>query len=434
MSLADVDFPISDGGPDRVITQAELETHLERLVDVWVTSQGVERMLLVPPDHTRLHSMAGAITAWFWRRLYASVQLDVMPAIGTHMAMTRDQCRLMFGDDVPFERVIQHSWREDLAQLGELSADEVGELSKGRFREPMQIEVNKRLVDGPYDLILSVGQVVPHEVIGFANYTKNICIGVGGKDIIDKSHFLSAICGPETILGRADNPVRQAIDTVFERFVRARANIRFLLTVIQENRAGAVHRGLFAGKDSRCFRDAAALSRRANVTLLDESIKRCVTYLDPREFNSTWLGNKAVYRTRLAMADGGDLIVLAPGVKTFGEDTAIDELIRRHGYRGTEAVLQANNTDPSMRSNLSAAAHLIHGSSEDRFQITYCPDQGLTRQEIESVGYSYRTYCETAAAFNLENLDDGWNDGPDGEPFYFIRNPALGLWATRDTF
>lgn len=432
--MADDKFPMADGGLERVITQNELEKHLEYLVENWIFAAGVSRLLILPPDHSRLYSQAGFITSWLWGRLADMIHVDVMPALGTHVPMTPDQFQLMFGQEIPFERILHHRWREDIDRLGEIDATEIEELSNGRFGQPMGVEVNRRVVNDSYDLILSIGQVVPHEVIGFANYTKNICIGVGGKDMIHKSHFLGAICGPEQVIGRALTPVRKAVDNAFDRFVRPRANIRFILTVMQESPTGAIQRGLFAGSDWNCFEAATDLSKKVNITLLDKPIHRCVAFLDPREFHSTWLGNKSIYRTRMAMADGGELVVLAPGIKTFGEDQAIDTLIRRHGYRGTEAALQAVQSDPEMRENLSAAAHLIHGSSEGRFRITYGVGDGMTQQEIESVGFAYRHYDDVASEFDVTKLNDGWNQGQDGEPFYFVRNPALGLWSTRVRF
>jgi len=153
-----------------------------------------------------------------------------------------------------------------------------------------------------------------------------------------------------------------------------------------------------------------------------------VVYLAPHEFHSTWLGNKAIYRTRMAIADQGELIVLAPGVKTFGEDSEIDRLIRKYGYRTTPEVMRFTEENDELRNNLSAAAHLIHGSSENRFRITYCPG-GLTRDEIEGVGYQYASLEEMTRRYDPSVLRDGWNTTDEGERVYYIRNPALGLWA-----
>ena len=416
---------VQEGDAQRRISSDQLAVHLETVCQHCVFDAGVRRVLLLPPDHTRLHSMAGTITAWLWKRLQGMVELDIMPTLGTHAAMTEAEWQLMFGRDVPYTAMLEHRWREDLVELGTLEEADLRDWSQGRFAQPMRIAVNRRLVSGQYDLILSIGQVVPHEVIGFANYTKNVCIGAGGADMVHKSHFLGAVCNMETIMGRRDTPVRRAINAAFDRFVRPQARVAFLLTVLTGE--GELC-GFYGGDDEDCFRQACELSAEVNVTTLEHPIDKCVVVLDPREFKSTWLGNKAIYRTRMAMADEGELFVIAPGLMMFGEDAEIDRLIRKHGYRGTPATLAGIEQDPALGDNLAAAAHLIHGSSEGRFAITYCPGPGLSAAEIEGVGYRAVSLAEATDRFSLADAVPGWNRTPAEEAFYLIQNPGLGLW------
>jgi hypothetical protein len=207
------------------------------------------------------------------------------------------------------------------------------------------------------------------------------------------------------------------------------------MTVMGKEKNDLVMRGLYCGdKDGEAFRLAARLSQQVNLDLLDAQIEKVVVYLDPAEFKSTWLGNKAVYRTRMVMADGGELIVLAPGLKECGEDPENDRLIRKYGYRGTATTLQAVKENEELQNSLGAAAHLVHGSSEGRFTITYCPGPGMTQQEIESVGYQYAPYEQMVQRYNPEELQDGWNTMPDGEKIFYVSNPALGLWALKEHF
>jgi hypothetical protein len=236
----------------------------------------------------------------------------------------------------------------------------------------------------------------------------------------------------ERIMGRADNPVRQVLNYADSHFLR-QLPIVYALTVVATNEEGQpAPRGLFLGDDIECFHKASDLALRVNFVMLDAPIRKAVVYLDPGEFRSTWLGNKAIYRMRMALADGAELIVLAPGVKEFGEDATIDKLIRQFGYRGTPATLEAVKKSEELRANLSAAAHLIHGSSEGRFTITYCPG-GLTREEITSVGFQYGDPKSTASKYNPARMKQGFNS-IDGESVFFVPNPGLGLWAHRDRF
>jgi nickel-dependent lactate racemase len=390
-----------------------------------------KRVLALPPDFTRFHSFAGELTQLSYQ-YYGDKLVDVLPALGTHTGMTDTQIEKMFAG-VPKELFRVHDWRNDVVTLGEVPAEYVREVSGGRVDYPWPAQVNKLLVEGNHDLILSLGQVVPHEVIGMANYNKNIFVGTGGSEGINKSHFIGAAYGMERIMGRAINPVRKVLNYASEHFAKDMPII-YLQTVVGKDESGKlVVRGLYIGDDMQCFEKGAELSLKVNFEMLDKPLKKVVVYLDPSEFKSTWLGNKSIYRTRMALDDGGELIVLAPGLQEFGEDKEIDKLIRKYGYLTTPEILDLTEKNDDLKNNLSATAHLIHGSSENRFSITYCPGQ-LTKEEIESVNYQYADLDEMRKKYNPEELKDGFNTMPDGEEIFYISNPALGLWAFSERF
>jgi len=389
-----------------------------------------KKVLAIPPDITRFYSRAGELTSLAYR-YYGGAMTDILPALGTHFAMTQAEKRRMFGDAVPWELFRVHDWRNDLVTLGRVPSDFVRSVSEGKVDYDWPAQVNRLLVDGGFDLILSVGQVVPHEVIGMANHNKNIFVGVGGAEGINKSHFLGAVYGMERIMGRADTPVRRVLNYASDHFAK-NLPIVYMLTVVAGTAQGPVTRGLFIGDGYECFQKAAELSLKVNFTMVDEPIQKAVVYLDPEEFKSTWLGNKSVYRTRMAMADGGELIVLAPGLKEFGEDKEIDRLIRKYGYVGSDRVLELTRKNAELQNNLSAAAHLIHGSSEGRFTITYCPGH-ISKQEIESVNFKYADLKSMLHTYNPKKLKLGYND-VNGEKIFFVPNPGMGLWAWKEKF
>jgi nickel-dependent lactate racemase len=394
------------------------------------------RVLAVPPDFTRFHSKSGELTEMAWE-YYGDALTDVLPALGTHTAMPDEQIATMFGA-TPRSLFRVHNWRDDIVTLGEIPGAFMLEVSEGKLDYTWPAQVNKLLRDGsagagPHDLILSIGQVVPHEVVGMANGSKNIFIGTGGVMGIHRSHFLGAVYGMERMMGRPDTPVRRVLDYASEHFGAQLPPIVYVQTVVNKNAQGElVMRGLYIGEGNEPFERAAALSLECNFLMMDREMKKAVVYLDPHEFHSTWLGNKSVYRTRMALADDAELIVLAPGVKEFGEDKQIDRLIRKYGYCGTPATLAAVKEDADLAGNLSAAAHLIHGSSEGRFTIRYCPGH-LTREEIEGVHFEYGDLAEYSAKYDPEKLKDGWNV-VDGEEIFYISNPGLGLWAYKGRF
>ena len=386
------------------------------------------RVLAVPPDQSRLHSRAGELTRYAWE-YYGDRLRAVLPALGTHTAMQPEQIARMFGT-MPQELFLVHNWRTDVETLGEVPAEFINEQSEHKLNFAWPAQVNRLIARGGFDLILSIGQVVPHEVIGMANYNKNILVGTGGRDGINRSHYLGAVYGMERIMGRAENPVRNVLNYASDHFLR-HLPIVYVLTVVGRMSDGRLAlRGLFVGDDVECFYRAADLSLRVNFEMLDTPIQKAVVYLDPHEFHSTWLGNKAVYRTRMALADGAELVILAPGVKEFGEDKTIDTLIRKYGYRGTPATLEAVSANADLASDLSAAAHLIHGSSEQRFTIRWCPGK-LSREEVESVGFEYGDLKSIVRRYDPQKLHHGYNR-IDGEEVFFIANPGLGLWTHRD--
>ncbi len=390
-----------------------------------------KKVIAVPPDITRFHSFAGTLTEFAWE-YYKEYLTDILPSIGTHYPMTEKEIEIMYGK-TPISLFRVHDWRKGLSTLGVVPGEYVKKISENAVDYPIPIQVDKLLVDGKYDLILSIGQVVPHEVIGMANHNKNIFIGTGGSEGINKSHFLGAAYGMEKIMGRADTPVKRVLNYGSDHFAKNLPIVYVLTVVDKDDNGNLAVKGLFIGDDIQCFNLAAELSLKVNFVMLEKPLKKVVVYLNPSEFKTTWLGNKSVYRTRMAIEDGGELIVLAPGLKNFGEDKGIDKLIRKYGYVNTPKVLQLVKENEDLQNSLSAAAHLIHGSSEDRFSITYCPG-GITKEEMESVNFKYADLNQMKSKYDPEKLKDGINIMPDGEKIFYISNPALGLWAFKGRF
>ena len=426
---------IAHGSPTTVISDGDLQ---RLLIEAYTAIGSRSRVLAVPPDFTRFNSRSGILTRFTYEHFGAALT-DILPALGTHVPMTSAQIQKMY-TGVPESLFRVHDWRNDVVTVGELDAAFVRQATDGVYDKPWPAQLNRLIWNGGHDLILSIGQVVPHEVTGMANHAKNLFVGCGGKAGIDESHFIGAAYGMERMMGRADTPTRRLLNEGLARFC-GHLNIVFVLTVVgpaapgeAADAHGLVTRGVFIGTGTDCFEQACKLSLLVNFRLLDEEPKTVVCHLDPEEFHTTWLGNKSVYRTRMAIKTGGELIVLAPGLKGFGEDPGIDALIRKYGYRTTPEIMAAVRANPDLAGNLSAAAHLIHGSSEGRFRVTYCTDpQKLSQAEIEGVGYQWADHATMVKRYDPAKLIDGWNL-IDGQKLYYISNPALGLWAYRGRF
>lgn len=403
------------------------EALLEQLTAEISNSLGdLKSLLLIAPDMTRCYSMAGEITRHLYHQCRDKVRLiHIMPAVGTHMEVSPGERAAMFGDDIPDEVFIYHNWQTDTVSLGAIPSAFIREVSGGVYDAQIEAEVNYKLLS--YDQVISIGQVVPHEVVGMANYSKNILVGTGGRQMINESHMLGAVCGIENMLGNRDTPVRRVFDYAQEHFLKD-LPLLYIQTVTKEKDGYAELYGFFAGASRKPFELASALSQKLNITKVARRAKKVVVYLDEAEMKSTWVGNKGIYRTRKMIADGGALLLLAPGVKCFGESDEIDRAIRETGYVGTEEILRLWKTG-RFENQYMVAAHLIAGSSDGRFSVTYATKPGnLSQEEVQSVGYHWMDYRDAVGLYDPQALSDGFHFENTEDEFYFIKTPAVGLW------
>lgn len=410
------------------LTCRQTEEVLERMLK---GLPAAKRILLVPPDITRCYSYGGVITAWLYHRLCPGAFVRIMPALGTHRAMSRGEQIRFFGENIPENVFLYHDWRRDTVEIGTVPGAYCEKVSGGRYRDHIKVEVNRCLADGNYDLILSIGQVVPHEVIGMSNYTKNILVGLGGRSMINGTHMLGALCNLETIMGNAESPVRAVFDYGETHFL-GEMPLAYILTVAGKQEEQTVVHGIFTGASRKVYEHAAALAEKRCITRVERRARKVVAYLEPEEFSTTWVGNKAIYRTRMLIEDGGELLVIAPGVKAFGENPEVDALIRRYGYKGTPYTMKLLK-EGAFPDSAMVPAHMIHSSSEGRFRITYAVDpENIPEADIIGAGYGYMDVKEALDRYPVETMEDGWQTMADGEEVYLVKTPALGLWKAED--
>lgn len=412
------------------ISRPEVEALIARAVDEARArlTKNPKRVLLLPPDITRMHSGSGWITEAFYKHLSAEADVHVIPTLGQHEPHTREQNATMFGS-IPHERIHAHDWRGGCVKLGEVPADYVKETTKGAADWAFPIWLNKMLMEEQWDWIINIGHVVPHEVLGFANHNKNYFIGLAGKDLICTSHMAAACCGIENNLGNLITPVRQCFNYAEDKYLGKLPDFYVQVTLARDPAGKLTHTGVFVGDDLETYLAAARQAREQNITTFDEPLKKVVCVMQGDEFFSTWVANKAVYRTRMALADGGELLIIAPGLKRFGEQPDVDALIRRYGYCGTPRVMELYKTQADMQDLAHATAHLIHGSSEGRFKITYAPGH-LTAADMAEAQFGYADLAETLRKYPVEKMQEGFNE-VDGEKIFFIPTPSAGLWATK---
>ena len=416
IQAAHVSEPQIEEAVDRLLAEARIRINRE-----------LKRVLLLPPDLTRAHSGAGHITELLYNKL-PDAHVEVIPTLGQHLPHTEAENRWMFGS-IPEDHIFAHDWRSGCTRVGVIPASLVAETTGGVADWEIPVDLNTKLIQEQWDLIINIGHVVPHEVLGFANHNKNYFIGLGGKDTICASHIAAAVYGIENNLGCLITPLRACYNWSEDEHLARLPDVYLQIVMRRDEQQKLVTSGLFVGDDLETYLEAARLSREQNITIFEKPIRKVVAVMQADEFRATWVANKAVYRTRMAIADGGELLILAPGVERFGEQPEVDALIRKYGYRGTERTLALYKSEADMQEIPHGVAHLIHGSSEGRFTITYAPGH-LTQAEIESVGYEYADLAAMQERYNPAKMQEGWNTMPDGEEVFYISTPSAGLWAT----
>jgi nickel-dependent lactate racemase len=387
-----------------------------------------KKVLLLPPDITRAHSGAGFITEILYSYFSKSVEVFIMPTLGQHLPHTPEQNKWMFGN-IPENKILKHDWKKDGKRLGVIPADYVKKITLGRADWEIPVNINRLVVEEKWDLIINIGHVVPHEVLGFANHNKNYFIGLGGKEMICASHMAAACYGIENNLGNLVTPLRHCYNKAETEFLTDIPDAYILVTMRYNENEKLVHSGFYCGDDTDTYLLAAEQSASENI-IVAPPLKKVVAVMQGDEFFSTWVANKAIYRTRKAMADGGELIIIAPGLKRFGEQDEVDKIIRTYGYSGTPKIMKLWKEHDELQDLTHATAHLIHGSSEGRFKITYAPGH-LTKEEIESVNFNYLDINQAIEIYNPAKLKNGFNKLVNGEEIYFISTPSAGLWTSK---
>jgi nickel-dependent lactate racemase len=413
------------------LSTAQIEEAVTRLLTEARTriNGDLKRVLLLPPDLTRAHSGAGRITELLYNAL-PDAHVEVIPTLGQHVPHTEAENKWMFGS-IPEDRIFPHDWRDGVVNIGTIPASLVAETTGGVADWEIPVDLNTKLIEEQWDLIINIGHVVPHEVLGFANHNKNYYIGLGGKETICASHIAAAVYGIENNLGCLVTPLRACYNWSEDEHLAHLPDVYFQIVMQRNEENKLVTSGIYVGDDLETYLLAARRSREQNITVFDKPVKKIVAVMQADEFRATWVANKAVYRTRMAIADGGELLILAPGVERFGEQPEVDDLIRKYGYKGTPYTLDLYKTEADMQAIPHGVAHLIHGSSEGRFTIRYAPGH-LTQAEIEQVGYEYGDLAELTKRYDPAIMKEGWNIMPDGEEVFYISTPSAGLWSTRE--
>jgi nickel-dependent lactate racemase len=402
----------------------------------------LSRVAVISVDVTRLNGRSGDLVNYLYVQ---GVNIEnIFLSLGSHEFHSRAVNRKMFGD-IPESLFVNHNWN-DVTEVGRFPRSYLEELCSRPLDflpEEIPVELNTAFYEGMksgrYTCCLSFGPVFPHEVVGFSNGVKNRWVGIGGRHFLDASHSMMGLgYGMENTLGVLDTPLRKLLNRATEDFIPD-FDIIDVLTVLGADEDGfPCVKGFFMGDDFETHAKAAALSEKLNVDYLDEAAEDVVVYLDPDEYKSFWLGNKAVYRTGMGIARGGRLHVLAPGVRSFSDSAEQGErerLIEEVGYKGLSHVRKCLESTPGLKDNLSVAAHCVHGSplmddgGDPLFEIIYYTNPNhMPRKRVENAGFKWGDYgqVEDVSLPDSQGFHDNFGIGRS-KKVYFVPDPGMAL-------
>lgn len=289
-----------------------------------------QRILLIVPDATRTAPLPLLFGALYERLRPVVTQLDVMIALGTHPPMSETQiCKLLGISEKERARLFfqtnfyNHEWDrpERLTTLGRLSKDDTAELSDGLLSLDVAVDINSRVKD--YDLLLVLGPVFPHEVVGFSGGNKYFFPGIAGPDILNFFHWLGALITNASIIGVKDTPVRRVVDKAAAMIPVERRAITFVVA------SDASLYGLHYGTPESAWNEAADISSQVHIRRFSKPFQQVLSCAPPM-YDDLWVAGKCMYKLEPVVADGGELIIYAPHVTEIS--VTHGKLIEQVGY------------------------------------------------------------------------------------------------------
>lgn len=385
-----------------------------------------KRVLMIVPDSTRtapvglmfrtVHDLIGEKTA----------ALDVMIALGTHPPMTDDEInrRLEITQEERTGkygrvRMLNHSWDDpaSLTSLGTIPAREIGELSGGLFEMDVPVTINRAVHD--YDLLMIVGPVFPHEVVGFSGGNKYLFPGISGAEILNFFHWLGAVITNPRIIGHKWTPVRRVVDRAAAMVPTAK--MAFCMVVHGHKLAG-----LYAGTPEDTWSQAADHSSRVHIIEKEHPFKTVLSCA-PLMYDEMWVGGKCMYKLEPVVADGGELIVYGPHIAEISKVHGAP--IRKIGYHTRDYFLK--QWDRFKDEPWGILAHSTHvrgvgtyenGVERPRVQVTLAT--AIPEDVCRAVNLGYRDPATIRPEDYANREDEGILLVPQaGEMLYRLKNP-----------
>ena len=368
-----------------------------------------KRLLVIIPDSTRT-----APIPMMFRLLYDILgervaRLDYLIALGTHAPMSEEAIARLVGasaeeraEKYPKSQIYNHLWDnpDTFVTLGQITEDEIEEITGGLMRQAVDIRLNKMVFD--YDQIIICGPTFPHEVVGFSGGNKYFCDGIGGDEVINFSHWLGAVITSYDVIGTKYTPVRQVIDKAAGFIDKPKLCLSMVVK-------GYDLAGLYIGTPEEAYEAAAELSSQLHIVWVDKPFKRVLSVM-PEMYDDIWTGAKGMYKMEPAIADGGEVVIYAPHIDeiSYTHGKLIDEV----GYHVRDYFMkQWDQFEDYPGGVLAHSTHLCgigefdaeSGVEQPRIKVTLAT--GVPEERCHKVNLGYLDPADI-------NLDE-WRDRED---------------------
>jgi nickel-dependent lactate racemase len=381
------------GSAQEILAPEDIDTFVREALDA--DDYTGKRVCVLVPDATRscpLPPLLDSVHAALHGRV---AELTFMVALGTHPGMTGRQLAALFGyppgnsgQRYPGVTIRNHEWwqPEMLVPVGTIPGSELAELSEGRICDPVQVRLNRAVVDS--DVTLVVGPVFPHEVVGFSGGNKYLFPGVAGQEVIDVSHWLGALITSAEIIGaRGITPVRELINRAA---ARVPAELRCFSLVVESGTTD-LHAITYGGTQD-AWAAAADITADVHVTYLNAPVRRVLSLVSGR-YDELWTAAKGMYKVEPVVADGGQVVLYAPQVtevsRTHG--TAIAEV----GYHCRDYFTRQWDRFKDLPGGVLAHSTHLRGSGSyneetgEHCRIEVTLATGIDAETTRALGLSY---------------------------------------------
>lgn len=402
---------------------------LESLASIWPVKSGC--VLLILPERQRLwdkvRDLARIVHAALVERQWQVIVL-IARYPGEQALSPAERAELL--PTIPAD---SFQATANLRQLpvGEIPADVVREACGGLIEDPLPLTLPALFNAETWDGVVNLEAVVPNDLLGFTGPPQNRWLGLAGREFLNAASRIALLSGWENNIANLVAPLRQCLFWADKNCWPANLPRLDIAVVWGDNfRNERSPIGFYAGVGEEAYLQAALLSRQHNVTVVEEGLQRVVAFFPGLRFASLWDVQQLLPRLAMCLADGGELILLAPGIERLAADDAPLAVYRRTGYLGAAELRERQRTDPELGNEPWLATHLLNGSTNGRSKIYHALD-GIDAETLRALNLWPMELEETLFRYRPAKAKAGWNITNEGEKFFFIPDPTAGLWSTK---